>query len=60
MSQADIDRMLSEAGKYREGGEKQRQRIAARNQLEGYVFSLQQALDNAGDHLSEEGKAAMK
>ncbi|KPJ17595.1 Heat shock protein 68 [Papilio machaon] len=40
LSQADIDRMLSEAERYREEDEKQRQRVAARNQLESYVFSV--------------------
>ncbi|XP_014355021.2 heat shock protein 68-like [Papilio machaon] len=56
LSQADIDRMLSEAERYREEDEKQRQRVAARNQLESYVFSVKQALDEAGDKLTEEDK----
>lgn len=56
LSQAEIDRMLSEAEKYKEEDEKQRQRVAARNQLEGYVFSVKQALDDAGDKLSQSDK----
>ncbi|KAI5639984.1 hsp70 protein domain-containing protein [Phthorimaea operculella] len=56
LSQAEIDRMLSEAEKYKEEDEKQRQRVAARNQLEGYIFSVKQALDDAGDKLSESDK----
>ncbi|XP_045508223.1 heat shock protein 68-like [Colias croceus] len=56
LSQAEIDRMLSEAERYKEEDEKQRQRVAARNQLESYVFSVRQALDDAGAKLSEDDK----
>lgn len=42
LSKADIDRMLSDAEKYREEDNKQRQCIAARNALEGYIFSCKQ------------------
>nr|AWT57933.1 heat shock protein 702 [Chilo suppressalis]AWT57937.1 heat shock protein 702 [Chilo suppressalis] len=60
LSQAEIDRMLSEAEKYREEDEKQRQRVAARNQLESYVFSVRQALDDAGEKLSEQDKSTAR
>jgi L1 cell adhesion molecule like protein len=53
LSQAEIDRMLNEAEKFKEEDEKQREKIAARNQLEGYCFSLKQTLDTSGDKLSE-------
>ncbi|XP_038219284.1 heat shock protein 68-like [Zerene cesonia] len=56
LSQAEIDRMLAEAERYKEEDEKQRQRVAARNQLESYVFSVRQALDDAGAKLSEDDK----
>nr|AFK93489.2 HSP70-1 [Cydia pomonella] len=56
LSQADIDRMLAEAERYKDEDEKQRKRVAARNQLEAYVFSVKQALDDAGDKLSEQDK----
>ncbi|XP_026493800.2 heat shock protein 68-like [Vanessa tameamea] len=56
LSQAEIDRMLSEAERYKEEDEKQRQRVAARNQLESYIFSVRQALDDAGSKLSEADK----
>lgn len=42
LSKEDIDRMLSEAEKYKAEDEKQKERIAARNQLEGYIFSAKQ------------------
>ncbi|XP_037028742.1 heat shock 70 kDa protein cognate 2-like [Bradysia coprophila] len=47
LSKADIDRMLSEAEKYREEDEKQREKIAARNSLEGYIFGCKQAVEDA-------------
>lgn len=56
LSQKDIDRMVSEAEKYKEEDDKQRERIAARNQLEGYIFNVKQALNDAGDKLSAEDK----
>ncbi|KAJ2942730.1 hypothetical protein O0L34_g14918 [Tuta absoluta] len=56
LSQAEIDRMLAEAEKYKEEDDRQRERVSARNQLETYVFSVKQALDEAGDKLSEQDK----
>ncbi|KAH8311783.1 hypothetical protein KR044_008044, partial [Drosophila immigrans] len=59
LSQADIDRMLSEAEKYAEEDEKHRQRIAARNQLESYVFGVKEAAEQAGDKISSEEKSSV-
>ncbi|KAF4521618.1 hypothetical protein B566_EDAN006660 [Ephemera danica] len=56
LSREEIDRMLAEADKYKAEDEKQRARVAARNQLEGYVFQIKQALDEAGDKLSQADK----
>ncbi|XP_072398686.1 heat shock protein 70 A1-like [Diabrotica undecimpunctata] len=60
LSQQDIDRMLSEAEKYKEEDERQKEKIAARNQLEGYVFQLKQAIQDCGDKLSSEDKSAIE
>ncbi|GLV37500.1 Heat shock protein 68 [Carabus blaptoides fortunei] len=61
LSQKDIDRMLADAEKYRDEDERQRARVSARNQLEGYVFSVKQATaDGAGDRLSGEEKATVQ
>ncbi|XP_055302721.1 major heat shock 70 kDa protein Ab-like [Sitodiplosis mosellana] len=57
LSQSEIDRMLAEAERYRDEDEKQREKITARNSLEGYVFSVKQAIDQAGNKLSEEEKS---
>ncbi|XP_037930289.1 heat shock protein 68, partial [Teleopsis dalmanni] len=56
LSQSEIDRMVNEAEKYAEEDEKARQRIAARNQLETYVFNVKQAIDDAADKLDQSDK----
>ncbi|CAG0905191.1 unnamed protein product [Darwinula stevensoni] len=56
LSKEEIDRMLNEAEKYKDEDDKQRERINSRNQLEGYVFSVKQAAEEAGDKLSESDK----
>lgn len=60
LSQAEIDRMLAEAEKYKEEDEQQRERIQAKNSLEGYVFQVKQAVDEAGDKLSEQDKEMVR
>lgn len=58
LSKEDIDKMLKEAEMYRQEDEKQRERVTARNQLEGYAFSVKQAVEEAGTKLSETDKKA--
>ncbi|CAO1422858.1 unnamed protein product [Diamesa tonsa] len=61
LSKADIDRMLSEAEKYREEDEKQQQRIVARNQLESYIFGCKQAAEDApANKLTDADKKSVK
>ncbi|OWR50327.1 HSP70 protein [Danaus plexippus plexippus] len=48
------------AERYKEEDERQRQRVAARNQLESYVFSVKQALEDAGEKLSDGDKSAAR
>lgn len=57
LSQAEIDRMVNEAERYAEEDERQRNKIAARNNLESYVFGVKQALDGAGDKLNSQEKS---
>ncbi|XP_055908466.1 major heat shock 70 kDa protein Ba-like [Eupeodes corollae] len=56
LSQAEIDRMVNEAERFQEEDEKQRQKIASRNTLESYVFGVKQAIDQAGDKISNQEK----
>ncbi|CAG9559354.1 unnamed protein product [Danaus chrysippus] len=53
LSQADIDRMVADAEKYRDEDERQRERVASRNKLETYIFGIKQAIDEAGSKLSD-------
>ena len=56
LSQAEIECMLSEAEKYKEEDDKQREKVTARNHLEGMVFSYKQAAEEAGDKLQQSDK----
>lgn len=60
LSQKDIDRMVDEAEKYKEEDEHQRQKIEAKNQLEGYIFQLKQAVQDCGAKLSSEDKSTIE
>ncbi|CAH1954954.1 unnamed protein product [Acanthoscelides obtectus] len=60
LSQKDIDRMLAEAERYKEDDEKQRQRVAAKNKLEAYIFQLKQAVQDCGDKLPSEDKETVE
>lgn len=46
LSKEEIDRMLSEAEKYRAEDEKQKEKVTARNQLESYTFGVKQAVSS--------------
>ncbi|XP_069112125.1 heat shock protein 68-like [Argopecten irradians] len=59
LSKEDIDKMVADAEKYKDEDEKQRKRVSARNQLENYIFSVKQAMENAGDKLSPEEKSTV-
>lgn len=56
LSKEEIERMINEAKQYEAEDEKQRQRIAARNQLEHYIFSVKQALNEDNGKLSEQDR----
>merc|ERR1711943_110559 len=46
LSQADIDRMVSEAEKYKNEDDEQKAKIEAKNALENYCFSMQSTMDD--------------
>lgn len=56
LSKEEINRMVNEAERYKAEDEKQRQRVQSRNQLEGYIFNVKQALDEAGSKIPEQEK----
>merc|ERR1711976_202281 len=45
LNQADIDRMVAEAEKFKVDDDAQRERVAAKNALEAYAYSSKQALE---------------
>ncbi|XP_014681862.1 PREDICTED: heat shock protein 70 A1-like [Priapulus caudatus] len=46
LSKQDIERMLADAEKYKADDDKQMERVAARNKLEGYAFTLKEAIND--------------
>lgn len=56
LSKEEIDRMVNDAERYKAEDDIQRERIAARNKLEGYIFSVKQAIEESGDKLSSSDK----
>jgi len=46
LSKADIDRMVADAEKYKKEDEMQREKIAAKNRLESYAYSVKQAAED--------------
>lgn len=56
LSRDEIDRMLAEAERYKEQDKEQREKVAVRNQLESYVFSVKQAIEDSGSKLTETDK----
>ncbi|KAH7971474.1 hypothetical protein HPB49_024489 [Dermacentor silvarum] len=51
LSKEDIERMLAEAEKFKQEDDAQRERVAARNSLESYVYGVKQAVEEAGEKL---------
>ncbi|KAF6778983.1 hypothetical protein AHF37_01396 [Paragonimus kellicotti] len=46
LSKQDIDRMVSEAEKYKAEDERNRERVAAKNGLESYAYSMKQTVED--------------
>ena len=61
LSQEDIDRMVSEAEKYKEDDEKAKQVVDKKNNLESYIFQIQNSLNEPllKDKITEEDKTAI-
>jgi L1 cell adhesion molecule like protein len=57
LSKEEIEKMLADAEKYKAEDEKQKEKVDARNKLEGYVFGVKQAIEEASsDKLTETEK----
>ncbi len=53
LSKEDIERMVTEAERYKEEDEKQKDRIAAKNSLESYCFNMQSTIEDEKVKLDE-------
>ncbi|GFS41470.1 heat shock protein 70 B2, partial [Nephila pilipes] len=61
LSKEDIERMLDDAKQFEKEDAEQREKVAARNNLESYVYSVKQAADSAPeDKLSSSDKTKVK
>jgi L1 cell adhesion molecule like protein len=60
LSKEDIERMVSEAEKYRDDDTRHRERIDARNGLENYVYSVKNSATEYKDKLSEEERTTVE
>ncbi|KAJ8959110.1 hypothetical protein NQ318_022367 [Aromia moschata] len=56
LSQKDIVRMLVEAQSYRQEDERQKGRIKAKHNLEGYIYELKRTISDCGKKLSIEDR----
>ena len=57
LSKDEIEKMLADAEKYKAEDDKQKEKVEARNKLEGYVFGVKQAVEEASaDKLSQSEK----
>jgi L1 cell adhesion molecule like protein len=61
LSKEDIERMVNEAESFKAEDEKQRDRVAAKNALESYTYSMKQTVEDekVKDKISEEDKATI-
>jgi heat shock protein 1/8 len=60
LSKEDIERMVSEAEKYKEEDSRHKECIDARNGLENYIYSVKSSATEAKDKLSEEERSAIE
>lgn len=60
LSDADIDKMVKEAEIHAEEDKKEREKIDARNEADGLVYSTEKSLKDYGDKVSSEDKAKIE
>ena len=61
LSKEEIDKMIKQAEEFREADQKQKKKVIAKNNLESYIFSVKQAIEEAGDRLSKKNtKSCLK
>lgn len=56
LSQREIEKMLSDAEKYKEEDNHQKERVTSKNNLENYVYTVKQSAEEHGNKLSSNDK----
>ncbi|XP_075529129.1 heat shock protein 68-like [Dermacentor variabilis] len=59
LSKEEIDKMLAEAERFKQEDDAQRDRVASRNALESYVYSVKQAAEEAGSKMSSSDRESV-
>ncbi len=59
LSEDEINKAVKDAEQYAEEDKKRKQKVEARNKLDGLIFSIEQTAKESGDKLSEEDKATL-
>ena len=59
LSEADIQKAVDEAKKFEEEDKKRKELVDTKNQADAFVFSLEKAMKDAGDKISEEDKTKL-
>ncbi len=60
LSDEDIDKAVKEAQQYEEEDKKRKEAVDNKNQLDGFIFTIEKTLKENGDKVSEEDKAKLE
>ncbi len=60
LSEDEINKAVKEAEQYAEEDKKRKEKVDARNKLDGLIFSIEQTVKESGDKLTEEDKATLQ
>ncbi len=60
LSDADIDKAVKEAQQYEEEDKKRKEAVDNHNKLDGLIFTIEKALKENGDKISDEDKAKLE
>jgi heat shock protein 1/8 len=60
LNKSEIDKMISDAEKYKEEDENCKRRVSSRNLLESYLFSIRSAYKEYGSKLSDKDRSCLE
>ncbi len=59
LSEEEIDKAVKDAERYAEEDKKRKDKVEARNKLDGLIFSIEQTVKESGDKLTDDDKATL-